>query len=345
MPAPLSPAAARALLGRAPYFHVAGLDAEGRPLARPLHGAVVGDHLVFHGGARGEKLELVGQWVVATASEIVARIPSWFLDPARACPATTLYRSVEVSGVLAPLTDASERARALDAFTEALQPERGFQPIDLENPLYRGALDALFIAALPLAGLKSREKLGAERPAIWRSKVAAGLWQRGLPGDVAALEALRAAAPDTPLPPVFAGAPGFSLWGQAPDHLLPAATGLLVDQYWNVGVSEATLATAHQRATAWVAATDGDGALAATARAITDGSKVAWLFDVAVRADLRGRGLGQALMALLLDHPAIRGCRRVLLGTRDAHTFYAKLGFAPPLPNGSSVLARDGSSV
>jgi|JI10StandDraft_1071094.scaffolds.fasta_scaffold222944_1 nitroimidazol reductase NimA-like FMN-containing flavoprotein (pyridoxamine 5'-phosphate oxidase superfamily)/ribosomal protein S18 acetylase RimI-like enzyme len=341
MPQPMTPGAARALLARAPFLHVAGLDADGQPLARPLHGALVGDHLVFHGGARGEKVELVGGPVVATACEVVARIPSWFLDPQRACPATTLYRSVEVRGVLEPLTDPAERARALDAFSGELQPERGFLPIDLENPLYRGSLDGLFIAALPLDGLVSREKLGAERPAAWRSKVAAGLWGRGDPGDVEALEALRTAAPDTPLPPVFScRLEGFTLFGAADLRHLEAAVALLSPQYWNLGIAPEALAHAHRHSSAWVVATDPEGQLAATARAVGDGRKVAWIYDVAVRADLRGRGLGKALLALLLDHPAVRRCGRVLLGTQDAMALYAGFGFVPLHRPQSTVMVR-----
>ncbi len=43
----------------------------------------------------------------------------------------------------------------------------------------------------------------------------------------------------------------------------------------------------------------------------------------------RGRRLGDAVLRLLLDHPAVRGCRFVHLGTRDAQGFYARLGFRP----------------
>jgi len=40
------------------------------------------------------------------------------------------------------------------------------------------------------------------------------------------------------------------------------------------------------------------------------------------------RGLGAAVMNLLLDHPAVRRCRVVTLATRDAQRFYGRLGFA-----------------
>ena len=41
----------------------------------------------------------------------------------------------------------------------------------------------------------------------------------------------------------------------------------------------------------------------------------------------RGRGLGQAVTRLLLNHPQVRGARRIMLGTRDAQALYARFGF------------------
>ena len=48
---------------------------------------------------------------------------------------------------------------------------------------------------------------------------------------------------------------------------------------------------------------------------------------VVVAPAWRGRGVGEAMMRLLLAHPAVRRVRRVYLGTRDAQRFYERLGF------------------
>jgi ribosomal protein S18 acetylase RimI-like enzyme len=78
-----------------------------------------------------------------------------------------------------------------------------------------------------------------------------------------------------------------------------------------------------------VGARDGEGALISSARAIADGGKCAWVYDVWVRPDWRRRGLARAVMRLLLEHPAVRGCRLLRLGTRDAQALYAGFGFVP----------------
>ena len=55
----------------------------------------------------------------------------------------------------------------------------------------------------------------------------------------------------------------------------------------------------------------------------------ALLRSVAVRAEARGRGLGQALVRAARDHLAAEGAREVVLLTLDAERFFATLGFAP----------------
>ena len=69
------------------------------------------------------------------------------------------------------------------------------------------------------------------------------------------------------------------------------------------------------------------------ARVVTDYATFAWLCDVFVDEQHRGRGIGKWLMATILDHPQLQGLRRFLLATRDAHGLYSQFGFEPlPMP-------------
>jgi len=63
------------------------------------------------------------------------------------------------------------------------------------------------------------------------------------------------------------------------------------------------------------------------ARVITDRATFAYLADVFVVEEQRGRGLAAWLTATVLAHPDLQGLRRWLLATRDAHGLYRKLGF------------------
>jgi GNAT superfamily N-acetyltransferase len=68
----------------------------------------------------------------------------------------------------------------------------------------------------------------------------------------------------------------------------------------------------------------------AFARVITDRSVFAYLCDVFVIPEFRGRGVAKLLMRAILAHPDLQNLRSFLLGTRDAHGLYAQFGFGPP---------------
>jgi ribosomal protein S18 acetylase RimI-like enzyme len=65
------------------------------------------------------------------------------------------------------------------------------------------------------------------------------------------------------------------------------------------------------------------------ARVVTDRATFAYLCDVYVLDEYRGRGLGRWLMEMVSAHPALQGLRRFVLVTRDAHGLYERFGFRP----------------
>jgi GNAT superfamily N-acetyltransferase len=65
------------------------------------------------------------------------------------------------------------------------------------------------------------------------------------------------------------------------------------------------------------------------ARALTDGATFAWIADLFVLDSHRGRGIGKRLVEAIVEHPDVRGARRVLLATDDAHGLYRRFGFLP----------------
>jgi GNAT superfamily N-acetyltransferase len=63
------------------------------------------------------------------------------------------------------------------------------------------------------------------------------------------------------------------------------------------------------------------------ARVVTDYATFAWVADVFVVAEHRGRGLSKWLMEVILAHPDLQGFRRWVLATKDAHGLYKQFGF------------------
>lgn len=135
-------------------------------------------------------------------------------------------------------------------------------------------------------------------------------------------------APDTPPRPT--AGPTLRLTRDA--AAIPALQlhALLQGSYWAAGIPLATVERAlAQSLCVAVLQTDpsaGDRLLA-FARAVTDGATFAWICDVIVQPDWRGRGLGKQLVRELLAQPELQGLRRLLLATADAHDLYQRHGF------------------
>ncbi|MBB6480391.1 GNAT family N-acetyltransferase [Spirochaeta isovalerica] len=62
------------------------------------------------------------------------------------------------------------------------------------------------------------------------------------------------------------------------------------------------------------------------ARIVSDYACFAWLCDVYISPDHRGRGLGKFLMSAVAGHESTQ-VRMTILATKDAHGLYAKYGF------------------
>lgn len=65
----------------------------------------------------------------------------------------------------------------------------------------------------------------------------------------------------------------------------------------------------------------------AFARVLSDFAVFAWIMDVFVLEDYRGKGLGKLVMSAITEHPELQGLERWGLGTKDAHGLYEQFGF------------------
>jgi GNAT superfamily N-acetyltransferase len=106
-----------------------------------------------------------------------------------------------------------------------------------------------------------------------------------------------------------------------------AIHAFLTQSYWSPGIPRATVERAIANSLCFGAFQQ--GAQVGFARVVTDRTTFAYLCDVYVLEEHRGRGLAQQLMTRVVEHPDLQGLRRILLATRDAHGLYAKFGFKP----------------
>lgn len=68
-------------------------------------------------------------------------------------------------------------------------------------------------------------------------------------------------------------------------------------------------------------------------RVISDSSEFASLWDVFIDESHRQKGVGQALLKYIFNHPQLVGIFRWFLMTEDAHGLYQKFGFKTEIYN------------
>jgi predicted FMN-binding regulatory protein PaiB len=105
-------------------------------------------------------------------------IPSHWSAPRYACPATQFFKSVEIDGVCGLVSDATEKARALQALMEKYQPEGGFEPIDPALAQYARALERVGVFRVRCDSWTDKVKFGQNEPAKLRRQLVSKLSQR-----------------------------------------------------------------------------------------------------------------------------------------------------------------------
>jgi GNAT superfamily N-acetyltransferase len=99
----------------------------------------------------------------------------------------------------------------------------------------------------------------------------------------------------------------------------------LMQSYWSPGVPRSVIERSIANSLCFGLLLEGQQI--GFARVITDKATFAFLADVYVLPEHRGKGLSLRLMEQVIRHPDLQGLRRMMLGTKDAHTLYEKFGF------------------
>jgi GNAT superfamily N-acetyltransferase len=114
-----------------------------------------------------------------------------------------------------------------------------------------------------------------------------------------------------------------------PDRLdATAIHAYLTRSYWATGIPKDVVARSLEQSLCF-GLFDASGAQVGLARVVTDAATFAYLCDVYVLEEHRGRGLGKWMIETVCAHPALQGLRRFMLATRDAHGLYRQFGFTP----------------
>jgi GNAT superfamily N-acetyltransferase len=119
---------------------------------------------------------------------------------------------------------------------------------------------------------------------------------------------------------------GYTLSDESAIDVDAVVRWLAEESYWARGRSREAIERSLR--TSRVFSVQRAGELVALARVVSDEATFAWVCDVFVDAAHRGRGLGHWMVEAASDWASAHA-ERVILATRDAHSLYADLGFAP----------------
>ena len=104
-------------------------------------------------------------------------------------------------------------------------------------------------------------------------------------------------------------------------------TWLSTEAYWCLNIPFATFRRSVENSLCF-GVFQGDRQ-AGFARVISDYATIAYLGDVFIFPEHRGKGLSKLLMKEIMAHPDLQGLRRWILLTGDAHELYRQFGWSP----------------
>jgi len=81
------------------------------------------------------------------------------------------------------------------------------------------------------------------------------------------------------------------------------------------------------------------------ARVVSDFAVFAWLGDVFVLPEERGKGLGKWLVEAVAAYPGLVGLQRFILATLDAHELYRRYGGFDRLPHPELWMSQPGQPL
>ena len=122
---------------------------------------------------------------------------------------------------------------------------------------------------------------------------------------------------------------------------LEVVHGYLSRSYWAAGVSEDVVRRSIENSLCFGVYRGEEQA--GFARVVTDRATFAYLADVFVLDEHRGRGIGKWLLEVILSHPDLQGLRRWMLATRDAHDLYRRYAFTELARPGIFMERKDAS--
>ncbi|WP_263832662.1 pyridoxamine 5'-phosphate oxidase family protein [Sulfurospirillum oryzae] len=182
------------LLATCEYGTLSLID-EDEPYGVPLNFVWYEESLCFHGSKEGRKAEVFRKNAKASFSVVKALslIPSYFSNTRSASPATQFFISVQITGKIEVVEDVSTKCAMLTALMQKLQPEGGYDAIEVTNPIYTKMVEQTGLFRLMPESISIKFKAGQNLSEERRNLVIEKLLERGEPLDLLSVKLIQEA--------------------------------------------------------------------------------------------------------------------------------------------------------
>ncbi|MGB1227130.1 MAG: pyridoxamine 5'-phosphate oxidase family protein [Poseidonibacter sp.] len=172
-------------------FGTLALCVENKPYSLPLNFVQFENDIYFHGAKKGKKIDMIKENSNASFSAVenISFLPSYFSTAdENASPATHMYKSVIIDGVIEIVEDYEQKKLALSALMEKYQKEGGYKALD--DGMYQKIINATGVYRLINQQRSAKFYLGQNFNEQRFKRVSEHLIQRGRKEDLATLKVL-----------------------------------------------------------------------------------------------------------------------------------------------------------
>ena len=165
---------------------ISSIDKNGFPQIIPMNFVFLNNAVYIHSHIKGEKIENIrhNSKVGFEVDRNLEFLPSYFFDPNDASLADTLYISVVIKGDASIITDAKEKALALNGLMKKYQPEGKYEPMNEGMEV----LDAVAVIKIIPKEMNGKYKIGQNMTIQKRIELAENILKKNSKTSLETLE-------------------------------------------------------------------------------------------------------------------------------------------------------------
>ncbi len=162
-----------AMLKAQRHCHLLTQSREGQPHCGIFNPYLQENLVMLHLHRRDEQLRDLREKPEASLvfTDFISTIPSYWIDPRYGGAATSYYKYAELKCRAEIVSDPQKMRPWLERLMQRFQPEGGYDPLDPKSEIYRVSFETIALVLFHRETIRTKWKLGQNRPPEIRAKV------------------------------------------------------------------------------------------------------------------------------------------------------------------------------